>query len=56
MLNLEADEETGDLLGQREELRKAGRWTEADEIRKKIRTKGFLVEDTKEGPKLKPIK
>ncbi len=43
------------LIGEREECRKKNQWQKADELRKKIKESGFLVEDTKEGPKLKKI-
>ena len=45
--------EVKDLINQREELRGGGKFEEADEIRKKIEKKGFKVEDTPEGPKVK---
>ena len=38
-----------ELAQKRFELRKAGNWTDADTLRKKIEDKGFLVEDTPEG-------
>lgn len=53
---LEISEEVKELVNKREELRKAGKWEEADRVRKEIRDKGYLVEDTDKGSKLKPIK
>lgn len=44
------------LIKQREELRSRKEWNAADEIRKKIYSKGFVVEDTEKGPVLKSIK
>ena len=41
------------LIEEREELRKEGKFKEADEIRKNIEKKGLKVEDTSEGPKIK---
>ncbi|MBS3091068.1 cysteine--tRNA ligase [Candidatus Pacearchaeota archaeon] len=41
-----------ELVEQREETRKAKDWKLADELRKKISEKGFMVEDKKEGYKL----
>lgn len=41
------------LLEKREELRKEKKWKEADKIRNQLRARGFLVEDTKKGPKLR---
>jgi len=37
------------LIGQREEMRKRGKWAEADRIRKELNKNGILLEDTKEG-------
>ena len=47
------DEEIKKLVDKREELRKQKKWEEADEIRKELEKKGFVVEDTSEGPQLK---
>mgnify|MGYP003396304975 CR=1 FL=1 len=44
-----------DLAEKREELRKNKLWQEADEVRAEIERKGYKVEDTEEGPKLKKI-
>jgi len=41
---------------QREKYRKLGDWHKADEIRKEIQKLGWLIEDTKSGPKLKKLK
>ncbi len=41
------------LVEKREELRKQGKWEEADETRKEIEKSGFIIEDTPEGPKVK---
>ncbi|OGZ19064.1 MAG: cysteine--tRNA ligase [Candidatus Nealsonbacteria bacterium RBG_13_42_11] len=43
------------LVKEREKCRKDGLWQKADEIRKKIKTKGYWVEDTKEGSKIKKL-
>jgi len=48
-------EEIKKLLEEREEARKRKDFKKADEIREKIRKMGYLVEDTKEGPKVKKI-
>ena len=42
-----------ELVTKREELRKKGKWQEADELRRKIEDAGFVVEDTAAGSKLK---
>ncbi len=44
------------LIGKREKLRKEKKWKEADEIREKIKSLGFYINDTKEGPKLERLK
>lgn len=45
--NLESgiSEEIKELVGKREKLRKEKKWEEADEIRKEIEKKGYLIED-----------
>jgi len=43
------------LVEEREKYRKRGQWQKADEIRKEIQKKGYLIEDTKEGSKIKRI-
>ena len=43
------------LVKQREKYRKEKKWKKADEIREKIKKMGFEIEDTKEGPKIKPL-
>lgn len=40
------------LVKEREALRQAGQFIEADQIRKKIEALGFIVEDTTNGPKV----
>ena len=50
----EPNEEVKNLVEERDRLRKEKRWEEADDLRKKIEEKGWLLEDTAEGPKLKP--
>ena len=44
------------LANDRETLRKAGKFEEADVIRKALLEKGYLVEDAPEGPKVNTIK
>ena len=38
---------------QTQELRKAGQFDEADKMRQKVEAKGYIVEDTAAGPKVK---
>jgi len=51
----EIPEEIKKLAEMREKLRTENKWQEADEIRKKIKELGYLIEDTKEGPKIKKL-
>lgn len=48
-------EEIKRLIKAREEYRKKGNWKAADQIRQKIKTLGYWVEDTKEGPKIQKL-
>ncbi len=50
----EAPEEIKNLVQERESLRKEKKFSEADQVRKEIEEQGWLVEDTAEGPVLKP--
>lgn len=50
---IEIPENIKKLVKEREQLRKAGKWQEADEARKKIEDSGFKIEDTDIGPILK---
>lgn len=43
-------EEIMSLVNERENYRKNNEWVKADEVRNKIKEKGWLVEDTKNGP------
>jgi cysteinyl-tRNA synthetase len=44
-----------ELVKAREKYRKEKKWKEADKIRQKIKQMGYWIEDTKEGPKIKPL-
>ena len=48
-------DEVAGLSQKREELRKLGKFSEADEIRKQIEEKGYSLKDTSEGVLLKPV-
>ncbi len=50
------DNEIKRLLLEREKLRKEKKWDEADKIRKQIEKKGFIVEDSQAGSKIKSKK
>ena len=45
--------EISQLVKEREKARKNKNWQRADELRKEIKAKGYLIEDTAKGPKLK---
>lgn len=49
----EIPEDINHLLVQREAYRKAGNFTQSDSVRKEIEEKGFTLEDTSEGPRVK---
>lgn len=48
-------EEIKKMLGQREELREQGKFNEADTIRKNIENLGYSVDDSSDGPRVKPV-
>ena len=50
---LDIPKKVQDLVKKREEARKNKDWKTADSLRKEIVSKGFVLEDTKEGPVLK---
>jgi cysteinyl-tRNA synthetase len=52
-LIVEIPEEIEKMKEEREILRKANRWQEADELRKKIEAKGFVIEDASQGAIIK---
>ena len=43
------------LITEREKYRQEKNWQKADEIREKIKKNGYVIKDTKEGPKVKPV-
>jgi cysteinyl-tRNA synthetase len=51
----EAPSEVKDLLGKRENLRRAGMYVDADRVRMEIEDKGWVIEDSKSGAKLKKL-
>ncbi len=50
---VEIPPEVQSLINKREELRRAGNFKEADKVREQIEEKGFVVEDSKEGIKIR---
>jgi len=47
------DKEIKKLAQMREKYRKEKQWQKSDEMRKEIETKGYLIEDTEQGPKIR---
>lgn len=47
--------EIKELLKERDSLRNEKKWKEADKVRDKIKTLGYLIEDTSEGQAIKKI-
>ncbi|MBI4438448.1 cysteine--tRNA ligase [Candidatus Woesearchaeota archaeon] len=47
------DNEIDELLRKREDARKRNDWKEADRIREALKQKNIIVEDTKQGPRIK---
>ena len=45
----EPDSLVGVIIAQRQQLRKEGKYAQADEIRKTLEKKGIIIEDTKDG-------
>ena len=43
------------LLGQREAARKARDFSRADAMRDRLKARGWVIEDTPKGPRLKPL-
>lgn len=52
---VEVPKEVQELVDEREKLRRAKMWKEADLFRERIREKGFVVQDSEDGPKLERI-
>lgn len=51
----ETPEAVQKLVKERERVRSKNKWGEADELRKAIKEKGYLVEDTEEGSEIREI-
>lgn len=50
---IEIPENVKELVSKREELRKSGNWDEADEVRNQIKELGYVIEDGKDGLKVR---
>jgi len=51
--NLDIPDEISKLISTREEYRKSGNYTQADKVRSEIEAKGYLLEDSSNGSKVK---
>ncbi|HII72113.1 TPA: cysteine--tRNA ligase [Candidatus Woesearchaeota archaeon] len=49
---VEASEDVMQMLDEREKAREAKDWAKADELRDRIKERGFVIKDSPEGPKL----
>lgn len=54
--SVQIPKEVEKLLGKREELRKENKFEEADKVREEIESKGYKLEDTSSGVKVKPVR
>ncbi|MFP4616953.1 MAG: cysteine--tRNA ligase [Candidatus Paceibacterota bacterium] len=55
MVEITIPKEVEKLVGKREKARAAKKWNESDDLRDKIKEKGFNVKDTPNGPKLEKL-
>ncbi|MGB9857722.1 MAG: cysteine--tRNA ligase [Dictyoglomaceae bacterium] len=54
-IKIEVPEEIWNLLEERERARKEKNWELADKIREEIKNKGYIVEDTPQGPRIRKL-
>jgi cysteinyl-tRNA synthetase len=52
---IEISDEIKTLIEDRERLRKEGKFEDSDRVRERIKEKGFIIEDTPDGVKVKPV-
>jgi cysteinyl-tRNA synthetase len=52
-VKIEVPEEIWQLLEEREKARKEKNWEKADKIREEIKQRGYIIEDTPQGPRIK---
>ena len=50
---IDVPKEVLELVKKREELRNSGKWEEADKVRDEITEKGFVIDDTPNGPQIR---
>lgn len=54
-IKIEVPDEIWELLEERERARKEKNWEKADKIREEIKDKGYILEDTPQGPRVKKL-
>ncbi len=54
-IKIEVPDEIWELLEERERARKEKNWEKADKIREEIKDKGYIIEDTPQGPRVKKL-
>lgn len=54
-VKIEVPDEIWELLEEREKARKEKNWEKADKIREEIKNKGYIIEDTPQGPRIKKL-
>ena len=53
--SIDIPEEVMHLVSKREQARNEGDFKQSDKLRKEIKSKGYIIEDTKTGPKVKSV-
>lgn len=54
-IKIEVPDEIWEMLEERERARKEKNWEKADKIREEIKDKGYIIEDTPQGPRIKKL-
>jgi cysteinyl-tRNA synthetase len=54
-IKIDVPEEIWNLLEEREIARKEKNWERADKIREEIKNRGYIIEDTPQGPRIKKL-
>lgn len=54
-IKIEVPDEIWELLEERERARKEKNWEKADKIREEIKDKGYILEDTPQGPRVRKL-
>ncbi len=54
-IRIEIPDEIWELVEERERARREKNWEKADRIREEIKSKGYIIEDTPQGPRIKKL-